>query len=95
MLCDSDGLRQLSSAFFVFIKLSFVNAVELSSGCPFADAWSSLSTDSRLSSTQFSYAGEPINYDAVVADIKNVLNSSRAFWPADFGYYVPLMIRLA
>ena len=73
-------------------QLSFVSNAEPSSACPFASAWSSLSTDRRLNSSQ---DGTIVDYDQVAIDIQNVLNNSQAFWPADYGYYGPLMIRLA
>ena len=40
--------------------------------------------------------GEPDEgYAAVEADIADVLTNSQDFWPADFGNYAGLMIRLA
>ena len=87
-------LINVSLAFLTFLLVlesSFVSCGE----CPFADAWSTLSTDTRLNSSQFNYNGKAIDYDAVVEDIKKVLDNSQKFWPADFGYYGPLMIRLA
>lgn len=36
-----------------------------------------------------------INWDDVKADIKKVLKDSKEFWPADYGHYGGLFIRLA
>jgi catalase-peroxidase len=36
-----------------------------------------------------------LDYYALKADIKNVLTSSQDWWPADFGNYGPLFIRMA
>jgi hypothetical protein len=79
------------SSLLLVLESSFVYCGE----CPFADIWSSISTDIRLNSSQFNYDGKFIDYDVVVEDIKKVLNNSQEFWPADFGNYGPLMIRLA
>ncbi len=45
----------------------------------------------------FDYAAEFRNLDlrAVKADIVEVLTTSQDWWPADFGHYGPLMIRMA
>ena len=45
----------------------------------------------------FDYAAEFKNLDlrAVKADIVEVLTTSQDWWPADFGHYGPLMIRMA
>jgi catalase (peroxidase I) len=94
---NSDRIKEM---FLLF--LSLLTVIELSrassvsgSACPFADAWSSLGTDGRLDTKTFSHDGMPINYNHVVADIKTLLKTSQEFWPADFGNYGPLMIRLA
>ena len=45
----------------------------------------------------FDYAAEfaTLDVDALKADIVEVLNTSQEFWPADFGHYGGLMIRLS
>ncbi len=45
----------------------------------------------------FDYAAEFVTLDLaeVKADIVAVMTSSQAFWPADFGHYGPLFIRMA
>ena len=47
--------------------------------------------------TGFSYAEEfaKLDLDALKADIVEVLNTSQDWWPADFGHYGGLMIRLS
>jgi catalase-peroxidase len=46
---------------------------------------------------EFDYAEafESLDLDAVKADIEDVLTTSREWWPADYGHYGPLMIRMA
>lgn len=45
----------------------------------------------------FSYAKEfqALDLDALKKDIEEVLTTSQDWWPADFGHYGPLMIRMA
>ena len=38
---------------------------------------------------------ETVNYQEVKADLKALMKESRDFWPADYGHYGPLLIRLA
>jgi catalase-peroxidase len=47
--------------------------------------------------TQFDYAEafRTLDLPAVKRDIAELLTSSQAWWPADFGHYGPLMIRMA
>ena len=46
---------------------------------------------------EFDYAKafNSLDYDAVKKDIEEVLTTSQEWWPADFGHYGPLMIRMA
>ncbi|WP_416841208.1 catalase/peroxidase HPI [Haloferax sp. DFSO52] len=46
---------------------------------------------------EFDYAEEfeSLDLDAVKADIEEVLTTSQEWWPADYGHYGPLMIRMA
>jgi catalase-peroxidase len=45
----------------------------------------------------FDYAAEfqQLDYEAVKADIEEVMTSSQEWWPADYGHYGPLFIRMA
>ncbi len=45
----------------------------------------------------FNYAEEfkPLDLDAVKADIMEVMTTSQDWWPADYGHYGPLFIRMA
>src|SRR2546423_6455964 len=45
----------------------------------------------------FDYAAEfrTLDLDAVKADIATVMTTSQSWWPADYGHYGPLFIRLA
>jgi len=38
---------------------------------------------------------ERVDYEALKADIARVMTDSQEWWPADFGHYGPLMIRMA
>ena len=46
---------------------------------------------------QYDYAAEfkTLNLEAVKKDLATMLTSSQPWWPADYGHYGPLMIRLA
>jgi catalase-peroxidase len=45
----------------------------------------------------FDYAAAfaTLDLDAVVRDVDAVLTTSQDWWPADFGHYGPLMVRMA
>ena len=87
------SLHKLKTFSALLIVLVVFNFDSFDCGqCPFSDAWSSLSNDNYLGTN---YHQETIDYDMVVEDIKNLLNSSQEIWPSDFGYYGPFMIRLA
>jgi len=45
----------------------------------------------------FDYAREfnSLNLDAVIADLRGLMTDSQDWWPADFGHYGPLFIRMA
>ncbi|GAP35924.1 catalase/peroxidase HPI [Piscinibacter sakaiensis] len=40
-------------------------------------------------------AFETLDLDAVVADLKALMTDSQAWWPADYGHYGPLFVRMA
>jgi catalase-peroxidase len=46
---------------------------------------------------EFDYAEafESLDFEAVKADIEDVLTDSKEWWPADYGHYGPLFIRMA
>src|SRR5580698_4041411 len=46
---------------------------------------------------EFNYAAEfkSLNLDAVVKDLHALMTTSQPWWPADFGHYGPLFIRMA
>ncbi|WP_089827063.1 catalase/peroxidase HPI [Halogranum amylolyticum] len=46
---------------------------------------------------EFDYAEtfETLDFDAVKADIEEVMTTSQEWWPADYGHYGPLFIRMA
>ncbi|MWG36627.1 catalase/peroxidase HPI [Halomarina oriensis] len=43
----------------------------------------------------YAEAFESLDLDAVKADIEDVMTTSQEWWPADYGHYGPLMIRMA
>src|SRR5499433_3556235 len=55
------------------------------------------SSKSNPMSQDFNYAEEfkSLDLHAVIADLEKVMTDSQPWWPADFGNYGPLMIRMA
>src|ERR1700733_10361399 len=45
---------------------------------------------------KFNYAEEfkPLDLDAVIKDLREVMTSSQPWWPADYGHYGPFFIRM-
>ncbi len=45
----------------------------------------------------FDYASEfsSLDFDAVKADLRTLMTDSQAWWPADYGHYGPLFVRMA
>ena len=52
-------------------------------------------TDPMGADFDYAAAFEALDLDAVKKDIEEVLTTSRDWWPADFGHYGPLVIRMA
>ena len=52
-------------------------------------------TDPMGEGFDYGEAFESLDLDAVKADIEAVLTDSQDWWPADYGHYGPLMIRMA
>ncbi len=55
------------------------------------------STESNPMDEDFNYAREfeSLNLDEVKKDLRELMNDSQEWWPADFGHYGPLFIRMA
>jgi catalase-peroxidase len=55
------------------------------------------SPDSDPMGKEFNYAEEfkSLDLDAVIKDLHALMTSSQDWWPADFGHYGPLLIRMA
>ncbi|KAJ3071803.1 hypothetical protein HDU98_004771 [Podochytrium sp. JEL0797] len=71
-----------------------------------ADWWPNALNLSPLSHTtspsnpldaSFNYAAEfkSLDLDAVIADLKHLMHDSKDWWPADYGHYGPLFVRMA
>ena len=43
----------------------------------------------------YAQAFQTLDLDAVVADLKALMTDSQDWWPADYGHYGPLFIRMA
>ena len=46
-------------------------------------------------SFDYAEAFQQLDYDALKADLRDVMTTSQAWWPADYGNYGPLFIRMA
>jgi catalase-peroxidase len=44
---------------------------------------------------QYARAFESLDFQALKADLRELMTDSQAWWPADFGHYGGLMIRMA
>lgn len=53
--------------------------------------------DAAPTARDFSYRKEfeKLNVDALIADLKTLMNTSQPWWPADYGTYGPFFIRMA
>ncbi|WP_254823909.1 catalase/peroxidase HPI [Haloglomus halophilum] len=51
--------------------------------------------DPRGEEFDYAEAFESLDFDAVKADIEDVMTTSQDWWPADYGHYGPLFIRMA
>ncbi|KAJ3027268.1 UNVERIFIED_CONTAM: hypothetical protein HDU68_004133 [Siphonaria sp. JEL0065] len=85
---------------FQFLALAAtIPGLALASACPFGYDKAAVVDYGVPAHPQGSRRSTPsttkVDYDAVRADIRSVLINSQSFWPADFGNYGPLMIRLA
>lgn len=54
-----------------------------------------LGSTPRDSLNEYVAAVKKLNFDAVRTDLLNLINSSQPAWPADYGSYGPLLLRLA
>ena len=61
------------------------------------DALDQNARDAGPMDEEFDYAAafEELDLDAVKADIEDVITNSQDWWPADYGHYGPLFIRMA
>ncbi|KAJ3073082.1 hypothetical protein HDU98_002288 [Podochytrium sp. JEL0797] len=81
----------------VATAISLLAASASGEACPFLSARSNAQGASMPALHRRSVAAPAshIDYSSVKADIKQMFTNSTAFWPADYGNYAPLMIRLA
>ena len=61
--------------------------------CPYSSEISSY--DAKISSTSSSGDESLLDYKDVMTDLKEMMTQSQEWWPADYGHYGPLFIRLA
>ena len=60
--------------------------------------YTTYSLDGKTLIQNYARSGESadhVNYTEVMADLKALMRDSKEFWPADYGHYGPLFIRLA
>jgi len=74
----------------------FLGPVITNAGCPFhgLDEPQGFETPSRVSK-EVAEAMSNINFTAVKEDLTMLMTDSKEFWPADYGHYGPLFVRLA
>ena len=67
--------------------------ISVSARCPFANQHKLESHPRSLSSVAVGH--DLVDYKLVMEDLKVMMKESQDWWPADYGHYGPLFIRLA
>ena len=79
------------AGFFVLDNLSTSNAV-----CPFGFGEpDTFDLDFEEPTPEYQAAMKALDIAAVMDDLKDLMTDSQDFWPADYGNYGPLFVRLA
>ena len=93
---DTLGEREVRQGKVVMKALSILSIVlinNVSAKCPFANNHD-LGNPSRTLSSDAT-AGNLVDYKLVMEDLKTMMHESEDWWPADYGHYGPLFVRLA